>query len=202
MMLLKCCTQYASKFGKLSTVHRTGKGQFSFQSQRKAMLKNVQATTQLYSSRKLANQYSKFSKWGFNFTQTGNFQMFKLDSENVEEPEIKLPTSFGSLKMQENSGKASTSASLIMPKTLLCGSQQILRDGNFRSPLLPPEKPGAGQEATEPHMEKPTGSELGKEYIKAVYCHPAYLTSMQSTSHEMPAGWSTSWNQVSREKYK
>ena len=37
MMLLKCCTQYASKFGKLSSGHRTGKGQFSFQSQRKAM---------------------------------------------------------------------------------------------------------------------------------------------------------------------
>ena len=34
MMLLKCCTQYASKFGKLSSDHRTGKGQFSFQSQR------------------------------------------------------------------------------------------------------------------------------------------------------------------------
>ena len=34
MMLLKCCTQYASKFGKLSSGHRTGKGQFSFQSQR------------------------------------------------------------------------------------------------------------------------------------------------------------------------
>ena len=33
----KCCTQYASKFGKLSSGHRTGKGQFSFQSQRKAM---------------------------------------------------------------------------------------------------------------------------------------------------------------------
>ena len=52
----------ASTFEKLSSGHRTGKGQFSFQSQRKAMLKNVQATTQLYSSRKLANQYSKFSK--------------------------------------------------------------------------------------------------------------------------------------------
>ena len=37
MMLWKCCTQYASKFGKLSTGHRTGKCQFSFQSQRKAM---------------------------------------------------------------------------------------------------------------------------------------------------------------------
>ena len=41
MMLLKCCTQYASKFGKLSRGHRTGKNQFSFQSQRKAMPKNV-----------------------------------------------------------------------------------------------------------------------------------------------------------------
>ena len=39
MMLLKCCTQYASKFGKLSSGHRTGKGQFSFQSRRKAMPK-------------------------------------------------------------------------------------------------------------------------------------------------------------------
>ena len=50
MTLLKCCTQYASKFGKLSSVHRTGKGQFSFQSQRKAMPKNVQTTAQLHSS--------------------------------------------------------------------------------------------------------------------------------------------------------
>ena len=38
----------------------------------------------------------------------------------------------------------------------------------------------------EPDMEQQTGSKLGKEYIKAVYCHPAYLTSMQSTSREMP----------------
>ena len=45
MMLWKCCTQYATKFGNLSGGHRTGKGQFSFQSQRRAMLKNVQTTT-------------------------------------------------------------------------------------------------------------------------------------------------------------
>ena len=50
MMLWKCYTQYASKFGKLSSGHRTGKGQFSFQFQRKAMPKNVQTTTQLHSS--------------------------------------------------------------------------------------------------------------------------------------------------------
>ena len=53
MMLLKCCTQYASKFGKLSSVYRTGKGQFSFQSQRKAMPKNAQTTAQLHSSHRL-----------------------------------------------------------------------------------------------------------------------------------------------------
>ena len=40
----------------------------------------------------------------------------------------------------------------------------------------------AGQEATELDMEQQTGSKLGKEYVKAVYCHPACLTSMQSTS--------------------
>ena len=51
---VKCCTQYASKFGKLSSGHRTGKGQFSFQSQRKAMSKNVETTAQLHSSHTLA----------------------------------------------------------------------------------------------------------------------------------------------------
>ena len=40
----------------------------------------------------------------------------------------------------------------------------------------------AGQEATELDMEQQTGSKSGKEYVIAVYCHPAYLTSMQSTS--------------------
>ena len=40
----------------------------------------------------------------------------------------------------------------------------------------------------EPNMEQQTGSKLGKEYVKAVYCNPAYLTSMQSTSCEM-LGW-------------
>ena len=44
----------------------------------------------------------------------------------------------------------------------------------------------AGQEATELEMEQQTGSKSGKEYVKAVYCHPAYLTYMQSTSCEMP----------------
>ena len=51
---VKVLPQYASKFGKLSSGHRTGKGQFSFQSQRQATPKNVQTTTQLHSSQTLA----------------------------------------------------------------------------------------------------------------------------------------------------
>ena len=47
---------------------------------------------------------------GFNSAWTKNFQMYKLDLEKVQEPEIKLPTSVGSEKKQENSRKTSTSA--------------------------------------------------------------------------------------------
>ena len=47
---VKCCSQYVSKFGKLTSGHRTGKGQFSFHSLRKAMSKNAQTTADLYSS--------------------------------------------------------------------------------------------------------------------------------------------------------
>ena len=57
------------------------------------------------------------------------------------------------------------------------------RDGNTRPPDLPLRNLYAGQEATvRMDMEQQTGSKLGKEYVKAVYCHPAYLTYMQSTS--------------------
>ena len=62
--------------------------------------------------------HSKFSKPGFNTTWTVKFQMFKLDLEKAEEPEIKLPTSAGSSKKQESSRKTSISALLTMPKPL------------------------------------------------------------------------------------
>ena len=144
-MVWKCCTQYARKFGKLSSGHRTGKGQFSFQSQRKAMLKNVQTTAQLHSSH--ASKCSKLSKPGFKSTWTVNFQMFKLDSEKAEEPEIKLPTSVGSWKKEENSRKTSISVLLtywLCQSLWLCGSQYTVenseRDGNTRPSYRPPEK--------------------------------------------------------------
>ena len=118
MMLLKCCTQYARKYGKLSSSHRTGKGQFSFQSQGRAMPKNVQTTAQLHSSHILARLCSKSFKLDFSSMWTENLQIYKLDLEKAEEPEIILPTSTGSQKKQENSRKMSTSASLTMLKLL------------------------------------------------------------------------------------
>ena len=63
------------------------------------------------------------------------------------------------------------------------------RDGNTRPPDLLTEKSVYRSESKlELDMEQQTGSKLGKEYIKAVYCHPAYSASMQSTSCKMP-GW-------------
>ena len=58
---------------------------------------------------------------------TKNFQMFKLDLEKAEEPEITLPIFVGSQKKQENSRKTPTSASLTTLK-LLCGSPQIVEN--------------------------------------------------------------------------
>ena len=114
MMLWKCYTQYASKFGKLTCGHRTGKGQFSFQSQRKAMPKNAQTTTQLHSSHTLA------SKVMLKILQARlqQYMNCELVLEKAEEPEIKLPTSAGSLKKQESFRKSSISAFLTMPKPL------------------------------------------------------------------------------------
>ena len=59
------------------------------------------------------------------------------------------------------------------------------RDGNTRPADLPLEK---SVYRLELDMEQQTGSKSGKEYVKAVYCHPAYLTYMPSTTCEMP-GW-------------
>ena len=152
MMLLKCCTKYASKFGKLSSGHGTGKGQFLFQSQRRTMPKNVQTTAQLHSSHMLAKQCSKSSKPGFTNTCAMNSQMFKLDLEKAEEPNIKLSID-GSFAINDPldhwKSKRIPEKHLFLLHWLcqsiwLCRSQQTvensLRDGNTRPPYLPPEK--------------------------------------------------------------
>ena len=114
------------------------------------------------------------------------FQMFKLVLEKAEEPEIKLPTSIGSSKKQESSRKKSTSALLTMPKSL-GGSQQtgkFVKRWKYQTTWPASWKicMQVKKEQLELDMEQQTGSKLGNECVKAVYCHPAYLTYMQSTS--------------------
>ena len=112
--------------------------------------------------------------------------MYKLELEKAEEPEIKLPTSIGSYKKQGNLKKKSTSASLIMLKTL-CGSQQtgkFLKRWEYQT-TLPASCETCMQikkQQLELDLEQQTGSKSEKEYIKTIYCHPSYLTYMQSTS--------------------
>ena len=107
-----------SKFRKLSSGHRTGKDQFSFQFQRKAMLMDVQTTVQLHLFHMLARLGSKPFKLGISSMWTKNFQMYKLGLEETEELEIKLPTFIGSWIKQRNSRKAPTSLSLTTVKPL------------------------------------------------------------------------------------
>ena len=118
--------------------------------------------------------------------------MFKLVLEKAEEPEIKLSTSTGSLKKQESSRRTSTFALYAkafdyVEHNKLWKIFQKMGIPDYLTCLL--RNLYAGQEATvRTGHGTMTGSKLGKEYIKAVYCHPAYLTSIQSTSYEM-SGW-------------
>src|SRR5574337_1110290 len=121
-----------------------------------------------------------------------NFLMFKLVLEKAEEPEIKLPISTGSWKKQESSRKTSISVLLTMPKlltvwiTINCGKFFKRWEYHTTLPASWEICMQVKKQQLELDMEKWTCSKLGKEDVKAVYCHPVYLTSMQNTSCEMP----------------
>ena len=194
MMLWKCCTQYTSKFGKLSSGHRTGKGQFSFQSQRKAMPKNVQTThtvalishaskvmlkilqasLQQYVNRELPDVTAGFRKGRGTRDQIANIHWIIEKTRKFQ--------------------KTSTSTSLTMLKpltvwiTINCG--KFFKRWEYQTTLFASWEicMQVKMQQLELDMEQQTGFKLGKENIKAVYCHPAYLTYLQSISCQM-LGW-------------
>ena len=117
--------------------------------------------------------------------------MFKLDLEKAED---QIANIHWIIKKQESSRKTSTSALLTMPKPLTvwitanCGKFWKRWEHQTTWPAsweicMQVKKP-----QLEMDMEQQTGSKPGKEYVKALFCHPAYLTYMQSISYEMP-GW-------------
>ena len=146
-MLWKYCTQYVSKFGKLSSGHRTGKGQFSFQSQRKAMPKNAQTTSQLHSSHMLVKQCSTFSKP--RLQQYVNWELPDVQSRFRKDRRTgdQIPNICRIIEKAREFQKNTCFCFTDYAKTFDCVDHNklwkiLIRDGNTtRSLYLSPEKP-------------------------------------------------------------
>ena len=171
---------------KLSSGHRTGKGQFSFQSQRKAMPKNAQTTTQLHLSHMLVmlkilqdrlQQYvncelpdvqAAFRKGRGTRDQIANIcwiiEKAREFHKNIYFCFIDYAKAFDCV---DHNKLWKILREMGIPDHLTCLLRNLY----------------AGQEATVRTGHGTTDwFQIGKEYVKAVYCHPAYLTYMQSTS--------------------
>ena len=97
-MLLKCCTQYASRFRKLSSIQQDWKRSVFITLSKNGNAKECSNYHQLCSSHILARSCLKSFKLGINSMWTVNFQMYNLDLEKTQKAAIKLPTSIGSSK--------------------------------------------------------------------------------------------------------
>ena len=142
MVLWKCCTQYASKFGKVSSGHRTGKGQFSFQSQRKAIPKNAQTTKLISHTSKVMLKILKarlqhYVNWELSDVQAG-FRKGRGTRGQIANIHWIIEKSKGVPE------KYLLVLYWLRQNLWLCGSQQTVenssRDGHTRPPDLPPEK--------------------------------------------------------------
>ena len=133
----------------------------------------------------------KILKQGFNSMWIKNFRMFELDLEKAVEPEIKFPTSTRSQKKQESSRKNIYFCFIDYAKAFDCVDHnklwKFLKRWEYQTTWPASWKicMQVQKQQLELDMEQQTGFKLGKEYVKAVYCHPAYLTYMQSTSYKM-----------------
>ena len=141
----------------------------------KVMLKILQARLQQYVNRELPDVQAGFRKGRGTRDQIANCKLQIV----------------GLLKKQESSRKTSISSLLIMPKpltvwiTINCGKFWKRWEYQTTWPCSWEICMQVKKQQLELDMEQQTGSKMGKEYVKAVYCHPAYLTYMQSTLWEM-----------------
>ena len=188
-MLLQCCTQYVSKFGKLSNDHRTGKGQFSFQFQRRVMPKNVHTVVQLLSFHMLA-RLSSIVKARLQEYVNWELPDMPASFEESEGTEIKF---IGSWRKQRKSRKNIYFSFIDYVKafvwiTTKCG--KLLKKWEYQTTLPASWETckWVKKQQLELDMKQWIGSKLGKDFFKAIYFHPAYLTYMKGTSCEMP-GW-------------
>ena len=192
-MLLKCCTQYVSKFGKLISGHRTGERSIfisiptkdnvkeclnycataPISNASKVMLKILQARLQQYLSQELPDVQAGFQRGiGIRDQITNIHWILEKASEFQRNIYFCFFDYTKTFDYVDHNKLWEILKEMRVPDHLTCLWRNLYPD----------------QEVTESDMEQWTGSKLGKEYIKAVYCHPTYLTSLQSISCEMP-GW-------------
>jgi len=169
--------------GKLSSDHQTGKRQFSFQYQRRAMPKNVKTTVQLHSFHMLVRLCSVLQARIQQYVNQ-ELPMFKLDFK-AEEPDIKLPTFIGSWR-KKGFQKNIHLGFIDYAKAFDCVDHnklwKFLKRWEYQttSPVSRESCMWFKKQQLEPDIEKLIRSKLGKEADKAVYCLPTYLTYMQS----------------------
>ena len=187
MMLWKCCTQYVSKFGKLSSGHRTGKDKFSFQSQRKAMPKNVQNTAQLQSSDTLMFK-AMLKILQCRFQQYVNHEIPDVQAgfRKGRGTRDEIASICWIIKKAREFQKSIYFCFIDYSKAFECMDYNklwnILKEvgipGHLTSLL---RNLYAGQEATV-RTRHGTIDYFQIGTVKTIYCHSAYLTYMQSTS--------------------
>ena len=195
-MLWKCCTQYASK---LSSGHRTGKGQFSFQFQRKAMPKNAQTTA--LTAFKLIALISHTSKVMLKILQARLQQYVNRVLPDVQagfrkgrgtRDQIANIWWWVKEKVREFQ-KITYFCFITMLKAYDCVDHnklwEILKEMGIPDHLTCLLRTCIQVKKQQLELDREqTGSKSGKEYVKAVYCNPPYLIYMWSTSCEM-LGW-------------
>ena len=190
-----------------SSGHRTGKGKFLFQSQRKAILKTLQTTAQLHIS------------------HTSKVMLKILQARLQQYVNRELPDGQAGFRKGRGTRDQISSICWIIEKarefqkniyfcfidyaialtvwiTTNCGKFWKRWEYQTTWPASWEICVQVKKKQLDLEMKQQTGSKLGKKYIKAAYCHPAYLTYMQNTAWETLVGWSTSWNQDHREKYQ
>ena len=193
-MLLKCSTRYASKFGKLSSGHRTGKKSVFIPISKKGNAKersNYRTNALISHASKVC---SKSFKLSFNSIWTKNFQIYKLDLDKAEEPEIKLPTFTGSYKKSREFQKNIYFCFIDYAKAFDCIDHnklwKILKEmgiPDYLTCLL--SNLYAGQEATVRTRHGTTDwFQIRKGVHQGCIMYPACLTYKQCTSCKI-LGW-------------
>ena len=216
-MLLKCCTQYASKFEKLSSGHRTGKSQFPFQCQRRAKMKECSnnGTIALISHdgkvrlKILQLRLQQYMKWELPDVQAG----FRKDRGTIDQianirwmitkpKEFQKNIYFCFIDYAKAFAFYWSTHFYCVWITINCGKSWKKWKYQTTWPATWEICMHVKKQQLEPGIEQWTGSKLGKECVKSVYCHPAYFLICRVHHGKCWAGWSASWSQDCWEKYQ